>query len=434
MSLPVTAAFEPLPVQAGHDPGPRWRIRFWSIFTGQALSLIGSALTQFVLLWWITDTTGSVSALATAGMAALLPQALLSPLGGVLADRYSRRLLMIAADAVSALCMLALIALFLTGRIELWHAYLMMAVRSAMQAFQAPAASASTAMLVPISFLPRAAGLNQTLIGLMTVAAAPLGALAIGVMPIGLALGIDVLTALLAILSLLVFRIPQPIMPPAERTGLWVEFRGGVELVWEHPGLRWLYGLLGAVVMVIMPSFTLVPLLVKEHFGGGAAEVAIMEGVAGAAMIAGGLVVAVLAPKRHIRWVLWGFAASCFSLAMAALMPGSMLWAAVIWWGLSGFAFVIGDAPLMALLQSTIPPHQQGRALSLLTTVMTLGAPVGLALASPLGELIGMRWLFVLLGVLAGCVSLIGFWSTALRRFGRRMHEGGGRGVDEGRT
>jgi DHA3 family macrolide efflux protein-like MFS transporter len=65
-------------------------------------------------------------------------------------------------------------------------------------------------MLVPSSFLPRAAGLNQTLLALMTVAAAPLGALAISVMPIGLALGIDVVTAVLGIVPLLIYRIPLP--------------------------------------------------------------------------------------------------------------------------------------------------------------------------------------------------------------------------------
>lgn len=78
-----------------------------------------------------------------------------------------------------------------------------------------------------------------------------------------------------------------------------------------------------------MPSFPLVPLLVKEHCGGGAAEMAIMEGVAGAAMIAGGLALAAISPKRHIRWVLEDFAASCFPLALAAAVPGNMLWAAV---------------------------------------------------------------------------------------------------------
>ena len=94
-----------LSTNAAIDPGPNWQLRFWSVFGGQASSLIGSALTQFVLLWWITDTTGSVAALSLAGLFALLPQALLGPLGGTLADRYDRRLLMIGADLISAACM-----------------------------------------------------------------------------------------------------------------------------------------------------------------------------------------------------------------------------------------------------------------------------------------------------------------------------------------
>ena len=172
----------------------RWKLRFWSVFVGQSLSLLGSALTQFVLLWWVTDTTGSMSALGTAGMAALLPQAILGPLGGVYADRHNRQLILILTDMVSAGCMIVLIALFQTGCVELWHLYVMMAIRSAMQAFQVPAAAASTAMLVPHYFISTAAGLAQSMQGVITIGAAPLGALAISAMPIGWALGIDVLT------------------------------------------------------------------------------------------------------------------------------------------------------------------------------------------------------------------------------------------------
>lgn len=405
--------------QAVHDPGPRWRwrLRFWMIFSGQALSLVGSALTQFVLLWWITDTTGSVSALATAGMAALLPQALLSPLGGTFADRYSRRLLMITADVISALCMAVLIVLFLTERIELWHAYVMMFIRSAMQAFQTPAATASMAMLVPRDFLPRAAGLNQSMQSFTVVAAAPLGALAISVMPMGWALGIDVGTALLGIVPLLVFRIPQLRAAGARGIGgIWTEFREGLTLVWGHPGLRRLYGLLGAVVLVIMPSFALLPLLIKEHFNGGAPQVALMEGLAGIGMVLGGMVVAALAPRRQVPWVLWGFAASCLALALTGLVPGRLFGVAVAWWVLSGFTFILGNAPLTALLQATIPNQLQGRALSLLAMAMGLAAPVGLALATPLGEWIGIRWLFVLMGVAGTLVSLAGFLSPPLRK------------------
>lgn len=399
-----------------HDPGPGWRIRYWSVFAGQAMSLIGSALTQFVLLWWITDTTGSVSALATAGLVALLPQALLGPLGGTLADRWSRRAIMIAADLVSAACMVVLIALFLSGSVELWHLYVMMFIRSAMQAFQQPAATASTAMLVPVTFLGRAAGLNQSLTGIMTVAAAPLGALAISLMPIGYALAIDVATAVLGIVPLLIFAIPQSRVSSDTGPSLWREFREGLDLVWNNPALRRMYGLLGAIVLIVMPSFTLVPLLVKEHFGGAAPQVALIESIGGMGMVAGGLLVAAISPKRHVLWVLCGFAISCLSLALTALAPAQMFPVAVTMWAISGVTYIAGNAPFTALLQSIVPNHLQGRVLSLLATIMGLASPIGLAVATPLGEWIGVRWLFVVLGLLGTAVSLLGFASPVLRR------------------
>jgi DHA3 family macrolide efflux protein-like MFS transporter len=404
---------------AGVDPGPGWQWRFWSIFAGQSLSLIGSAMTQFVLIWWITDTTGDLGALATAGLVALLPQALLGPVGGTFADRYNRRMLMIVSDLVSAFCITILIALFLSGHIALWHIYMAMFVRSAASAFQMPAASASEAMLVPRHFLPRAAGLNQTLMGLVTVAAAPLGALAITAMPIGMALWIDVGTALLGITPLLIFAIPQH-RTSGGSTGLWGEFREGIGVVWQSKQLLRIYALLTAVVLVIMPTFTLLPLLVKQHFGGGAAEVAILESMGGAGMIAGGVIVAVIVPRRLVSWILWGFTLSCATLALTALVPPGLFWLAAFFWALSGITFILGDAPFTALIQTTVPNQLQGRALGLLGTLMGLAAPIGLLAAAPLGAVIGVRWLFVLTGALGTLVSLLDFLSRELRRANER--------------
>lgn len=397
-----------------------WQLRYWFIFTGQALSLIGSAMTQFVLLWWITDTTGSVKALAIAGTASLLPQALLAPLGGTLADRYNRRIIMITADLVSAACMLVLIYLFLSEQVVLTHLYLLLAVRSAMQAFQSPAMSASTALLVPKDFLPRAAGFNQTLIGLMTIAAAPMGAFAISILPIGWALSIDVITAILGVCPLLYFSIPQIYEEKKANTNMWKEFKEGVNLVWKHPGLRNLHFLLGAVVLVIMPSFTLVPLLVKEHFGRGAPSVALLEGLSGAGMILGGLITAALAPHKQIVWFLTGFSISCFSLALTALTPPEFFSVAILFWTISGTAFIMGNAPLTALLQSIIPNEIQGRVLSLMSSIMGLAAPLGLLITIPLGNFLGVRWLFVLIGTLSGIFCLIGFMSPTLRSLSSR--------------
>lgn len=410
------------------QPGTNWRLRFWLVFSGQGVSLLGSALTQFVLLWWITDTTGSMSALATAGMAALLPQALLAPLGGTLADRYSRRVIMIVADLVSALCMVVLITLFHTGSINLHHVYLMMAIRSAMQAFQAPASASSVAMLVPRFFLTRAAGLNQSVQSMTVVAAAPIGAFALGLMPIGWALAIDVVTAVLGIVPLLLFKVPQPERVSVQKRSFFKslssEFAEGVSLIWSSAGLRRLYALVAGVVLVVMPSFTLVPLLVKNHFGGGVQQVALMEGLSGVGMVFGGLLVAAMVPRRHILWVLWGFAASCLSLALTALVPQTMFVFAVGWWFISGVTFVFANAPLTALLQTTIPLQLQGRALSLLNAMMGMAAPIGLLVVAPLGDVVPVDTLFVVIGILGALVSLSGFLSPSLMEL-RATEEGG---------
>jgi DHA3 family macrolide efflux protein-like MFS transporter len=402
------------PFAGSEHPGAGWHWRFALIFGGQSLSLIGSALTQFVLLWWITDRTGSVAALAGAGLAALLPRALFGPLGGVFADRYSRRLLMTVADAICAACMAVLIALFLSARIELWHAYVLMMIRSAMQAFQFPAAVASTARLLPVSFLPHAAGFNQAMLSLTQIVAAPLGAQAISRLSIGWALSIDVLTALLGIAPLLVLDIPQARPRGGTPVTLARELRAGLALVWLTPGLRALYGVLGVTALVIVPSFTLLPLLVKQHFGGGAAELARMEGLSGAGMLIGALAVATLAPRRQTLWILVGLAASCLALALTALTPAGLFDTAVIWWVISGVAYSLGNAPLTTLLQRVVPNTLQGRAFSLLSTVEHLAAPVGIAFAAPLGELIGVRWLFVVVGTGAALICLAGFLSRSL--------------------
>lgn len=137
--------------------------------------------------------------------------------------------------------MLVLIWLFQSGQVELWHVYAIMAIRSGMQAFQYPAAAASTAMLVPRDWLNRAAGLNQTLGGIMTIAAPALGALALAVLPFHGALLIDVTTALLAVTLLFLYRIPQPQRDTTQRSSLWGDFVDGVRIVVHHRGLLLLY-------------------------------------------------------------------------------------------------------------------------------------------------------------------------------------------------
>jgi MFS transporter, DHA3 family, macrolide efflux protein len=393
-----------------------WRLRFWTIWTGQAFSLIGSALTQFVLIWWVTQTTGSTSALAIAGIMALLPQALLGPIGGAVADRFNRRSILILADTISAVCMLVLIWLFQSSQIQLWHIYTMMVIRSSMQAFQQPAAAASVAMLVPSDWLNQAAGLNQTLGGIITIAAPALGALALAVLPFQGALLIDVTTALLAVALLFVYRIPQPQRDTTRRSSLWGDFVDGVHVVVRHRGLLLLYAVVTLMVVLILPVFSLIPLFVKTHFGGDVGQVALMQAIGGVGLIAGGVLTFLLNFRRKIITILVGYALACALIAGTALMPGSLFWLAVVCWALGASAFSAGNATLFALLQSQVPNIFQGRVISLLTTLMGLASPIGLGLVALLGTLIDVRDVFIIGGSAAAVICLLGFAAPSLVR------------------
>jgi Na+/melibiose symporter-like transporter len=147
--------------------------RFLVIFAGQAFSLFGSRLVQFSLVWWLTATSGSASTLAFASIMALLPQVLLGPFAGTLVDRWNRRRVMIVADGLLALVIVALGLLYAWGGVQIWHVFIAMFLRSLLGAFHWPAMQTATTMMVPEEHLSRVAGLNQSLQGLSNIVAPP---------------------------------------------------------------------------------------------------------------------------------------------------------------------------------------------------------------------------------------------------------------------
>jgi len=161
------------------SPPKGWKLSFFTIWLGQALSLLGSSLVQFALIWYLTTETGSAVVLTTATLVAMLPQILIGPIAGSIVDRSNRRRLMIAADSGIALATLVLAALFALGLTQIWHIYLVLMFRSLGSAFHGPALIASTSLMVPKEQLSRIQGLNQTLQGALSLFSPPLGALLI---------------------------------------------------------------------------------------------------------------------------------------------------------------------------------------------------------------------------------------------------------------
>jgi len=108
-----------------------WKPRFFSIWVGQTISLLGTSLAQFAIIWHLTQQTGSATVLAMASLVGMLPQIVLGPVIGALVDRWNRRMVLIAADALNILTTLALALLFAAGTAQVWHIYLALMLRSA---------------------------------------------------------------------------------------------------------------------------------------------------------------------------------------------------------------------------------------------------------------------------------------------------------------
>ena len=139
------------------------------------ISLLGSALVEFALAWYLTIQTGSATILATAVMVALLPQVILRRFIGPLIDRWNRKRIMIGADLAIALITVGLVLLFYLDTIQVWHIYVAMIARAIGQSFHFPAMQATIPLIVPAKHLVRISGLTQMFQGIINIAAPPAG-------------------------------------------------------------------------------------------------------------------------------------------------------------------------------------------------------------------------------------------------------------------
>lgn len=405
----------------------RWKLRFFSIWGGQALSLLGSGLVHFALIWWLTTATGSATVLALASLAAMLPQVLIGPLAGAVADRWNRRRILIVADGTVALATLALLVVFALGRMAVWHVYAVLLVRSAAGAFHYPAMQASVVLLVPKEHLTRVGGLNQTLWGLNNILPPAFGALLLALFSLGAVLMVDIVTALLAIVPLLFVAIPQP--AAQERAGVggaaavWHDMREGLRYMLRWRGLRivLLIGVVGS--MVLTPAFSLLPLVVNRVFGGGAGQLALAEGAYGVGVILGGLLLASWRGKiKPHPTAMSGIMGMGLSVLLIGLAPVPFLWLVVAGMFGAGVTQSLMNAPLMATLQKVVDPAMQGRVMAMLGSLIAAVAPLSLILAGPVADAWGVRIWYVVAGIVELGLGIFGWYSRDLRNL--EHHDG----------
>lgn len=394
-----------------------WKQKFLTITIGQTVSLIGSSAVQFSLIWWLASETGSPMMMAMSGLVAFLPQIFLGPFAGVWIDRLKRKYVVIGADLFIGLTALLFAALLWLGHPPYWSACAVLGIRALGGVFHTPAIQSIVPQLVPRDKLVKANGWSQFLQSGAFMLGPVLGAAMYAALPLPVILLTDFGGAAVASLTVAVVRIPEPEHSSQETPHLIRELKEGARICMSDKKLVRLMTAASISMLFFLPLSSYYPLMSSTYFNaspwhGSAVELLYALGMMASSIMFGSL--GKVKDKLNVSCLgLAGIGITCF---ICGVLPDGM-WAWYIFAAscmfMGGFSSVF-NIPCVAYLQETIPPKAQGRAFSLLGSMMSLAMPAGLLISSPVAELFGVNIWFLISGI--GILGIVAVCGISLRR------------------
>ncbi len=365
-------------------PGLRTFLIIWA---GQLVSLLGTGMTRFALLIWAYQQTGAATTVALLGFFSFIPFIVVSPLAGMVVDRVDRRLVMLFSDLAAGLTTIGLLIFYLSGDLAIWHLYAAGLLTGTFEAFQGPAYSAATTLLVAPKDFNRVNGL-RTLAESASQVLAPLVAGALLVW-IGLAgvMWVDVVTFLVAMVTLLIVRVPAPVAEDGEHApGHWrSDMSYGLRFILQRPGLVGLTAILvGLNLFGTITYFALLPALILGKGAGELGWATVQMGL-GLGGVVGSLLVSIWGgPKRRIH-AIYGAAALSFAcdwfFAFGQTVP---VWATGAF--LASFFIPLIMGSNRSIWQNKVPPAAQGRVFAASGMLRMAANPLAYLLAGPLAD------------------------------------------------
>jgi MFS transporter, DHA3 family, macrolide efflux protein len=370
---------------------PRGMKAFGVVWVGQAVSLLGTSMTNFGLTIWAFQTTGLATALALVGFFYMVPLLIISPLAGAIVDRSNRKLMMMVSDLASGLVTIVLFILYATGNLQIWQLYIGAAISGTFQTFQWPAYSAAITLIVPKKHYARAHAFNE-LAGNSTGIFAPLlaGAL-MGIIGLQGIFIIDIVTFSFAILTLLLVHIPQPEITQEGLQGkgnLWRESLYGFQYILKRPSL------LGLQLVFLVGNFfhslgnTLIAPMVLARTDHNALLFGSVQTSGAVGGLIGGLLIGAWGgPKRRVNGVLIGWMfSSILGLMLMGLGRAVPIWMAASFFG--AFFIPLINSSNQAIWQSKVAPDVQGRVFAIRRLIAWMVTPVATLIAGPAADFV----------------------------------------------
>ena len=416
----------------------KWKRNIALFMAGQGMSLFGSMLVYYAVVWHITLKTESGLMMTLITIAGTLPMFFISPFGGVWADRYNKKHVINIADASIAVVTLAMAVIFSMG-VDMTGALLIcLVIRGLGQGVQTPAVNALVPALVPTEHLTRINGINGSIQAMVRFASPMAGGALLAVAPIQMLMYIDVITAAIGIAILVFFvKTPGGIQKTEAEGGAkqyFHEIREGIKYVGSSPFLKKFLLLTAAFNIMVAPAAALTPLQVARDWGDGVWSIfnglsfgpeqrlAVVEMAFFIGMVCGGLIMGAwggFKNKSHSMALSTGLLGLC-SIGLGLF---ENFWSYALCMGITGIVMNLFDAPMMATLQIRVDSAYMGRVFSVMMMMGSVMMPLGMVLWGPLSDAVAIDWLLIGTGAVVFLMFFIFIFDKTLLKAGAPVQE-----------
>lgn len=378
-----------------------WKKTIIKIMFGQSVSLITSSIVQYAIIWYITYKTESAFWLSIATLAGFLPQGILGLFIGNYIDRNNRKKIMIYSDLFIAIISLIMVIYGTFTELPIWLILICLSLRSVGAAFHSPSLQASIPLIVPEDKMLKYSGYNQTLLSLGLIISPVIAAFLYEHISLASIILIDVLGAIVALMTLIISNIPNIKNKEAEKLSFWRETKEGIQLILKNKLVKYIFIITAIYSLLYMPINSLFPLMTISYFGKTTYHVGIIETVFSVGMLIGGLALAnnkVFQNKRrniYLSILLMGLSILASGILSNAMFLGFLVFSLIM-----GFTGPITQGTISTVFAEQISPNYLGRIYSNYMSLTVLIMPVGLLIAGLLVDTIKINNWFIITGLL----------------------------------
>lgn len=394
-----------------------WKSSIIRFLTAQTISLFGSSLVQYAIVWYITLTTSSGKMLTFSTICGFLPQIMVSLFAGVWIDKYNRKKLIMISDSLIALSTLALAISFVAGYSNMELLFIVLAIRSAGTGIQTPAVNAIIPQMVPKEKLMKVSGINSTLSSFIMFISPAISGAILSIAPFEVILLVDVVTAIIGVFITSTVSIEPYNAITQKVTSHLNEIKSGFLYLLENRFMKRLLLFQIIILFLISPSAFLTPLLVNRTFGEEIWRLSASQMTYSLGMVLGGLLIAVWGGfKNKINTTILAGGIYGFIMLGLSFAPTFIIY--LIFNMLIGITSPCYNAPITVTIQEKVTPEMHGRIFSFMQISTSCALPLGMILFGPLADLFTVQQLLMSTGLLVVLLTLFVFCFSYFREDG----------------